>query len=268
MENEELETRTLRRITRRILPFIMLLYVVSFLDRVNIGFAAITMNYDIGISTKMFGAGAAVFFIGYAGFEVPSNLIMEKVGARLWITRVMLTWGVVSGATAFVHGPTSFLVARFLLGLAEAGFFPGIILYLSLWFPATRRASIGSIFMLAPPVASIVGSPISAFLLGLRGAGSLQGWQWLFLVEALPAVLLGIACLFVLTDEPSLASWLPHDERAWLVERGRRNGGRSAIREGIRRSSARSGTRGSCCSASSILGHPLASTWLGSGDPC
>ncbi len=218
VEAGDIGTRTLRRVTGRILPFVLLLYVVSFIDRVNVGFAAITMNRDLGMSAETFGIGAAVFFVGYAGFEIPSNLVLEKVGARLWIARVMLTWGVVSGGTALVGGPIGFLVARFLLGLAEAGFFPGIILYLSLWFPAARRASIGSVFMLAPPLAGIVGSPLSAWLLGLRDVAGLHGWQWLFLVEALPALLLGIACLFVLTDEPRLATWLAPEERDWLVE--------------------------------------------------
>lgn len=216
-EQQALEARTLRKVTLRILPFVMLLYLVSFLDRVNVGFAAITMNRDLGISAGMFGLGAAVFFIGYAGFEVPSNLVLHRVGARRWIARVMLTWGVVSGGTAFIRGPEGFLLARLLLGLAEAGFFPGIILYLSLWFPASRRARVGSWFMLAPPLASMLGAPLSIGLLKLGGVAGLQGWQWLFLVEALPAVVLGVACLFVLTDEPHCANWLAPDERAWLA---------------------------------------------------
>lgn len=216
-EQLALEARTLRKVTRRILPFVMLLYLVSFLDRVNVGFAAINMNRDLGISPGMFGLGAAVFFIGYAGCEVPSNLVLHRVGARRWIARVMLTWGVVSGATAFIRGPDGFLVARLLLGLAEAGFFPGIILYLSLWFPAGRRARVGSWFMLAPPLASMFGAPLSIWLLKLGGIAGLRGWQWLFLIEALPAVVLGIACLFVLTDEPQRANWLAPDERAWLT---------------------------------------------------
>lgn len=199
------------------------------------------MNRDLGIGAEMFGIGAAVFFVAYAGFEVPSNLILERVGARLWIARVMVTWGLVSSSTAFVTGPVGFLAARFLLGLAEAGFFPGIILYLSLWFPAARRASVGSVFMLAAPLAGVVGSPLSAWLLGLRGVGGLRGWQWLFLVEALPALLLGVACLFVLTDEPRLARWLAPDERDWLVrtmaaERlgADRAGGHASIRRALR----------------------------------
>ncbi len=216
-EQQALEARTLRKVTLRILPFLMLLYLVSFLDRVNVGFAAITMNKDLGISAGMFSLGAAVFFIGYAGFEIPSNLALHRVGARRWIARIMFTWGVVSGATAFIRGPDGFLIARLLLGLAEAGFFPGIILYLSLWFPASKRARVGSWFMLAPPLASMFGAPLSIWMLKLGGFAGLRGWQWLFLVEALPAILLGIACLLVLTDTPERATWLTEEERTWLA---------------------------------------------------
>jgi len=212
-----LEQRTLRRITWRIVPFIMLLYFIAFIDRVNIGFASLAMNHDIGLSPAAYGLGAGSFFLGYFVFEIPSNLILERVGARLWIARVMVTWGVISGAMAFVQGPTSFYVLRFLLGAAEAGFFPGIILYLSYWFPARHRAGVTALFMAAAPISTALGSPVSAALLEIHGALGLAGWQWMFLVEALPAVVLGVVTVFYMTDRPARARWLPEDERGWLV---------------------------------------------------
>ena len=213
----ELERRTLRKATIRIVPFVMLLYFVSFLDRVNIGFGALTMNRQLGLSPSVFGLGAGIFFLGYFLFEVPSNLILHRVGARIWIARVMVTWGLVSGATAFVAGPTSFYVLRFLLGVAEAGFFPGIILYLSLWFPARQRAGVTALFMAAAPLSTAIGSPISGALLGMHGLLGLAGWQWMFLIEAVPAVILGIVVFFYLTDRPDQAGWLEEPERSWLV---------------------------------------------------
>jgi ACS family tartrate transporter-like MFS transporter len=213
----DLQTRTMRRVSLRIVPFIMLLYFVSFIDRVNIGFAALTMNKDLGFSPAVFGFGAGIFFWGYFLFEVPSNVILDKVGARLWIARVMISWGLVSGAMAFVQGQTSFYVLRFLLGAAEAGFFPGIILYLSYWFPARQRASVTALFMAAAPLSTVLGSPVSSALLEMHGLLGLQGWQWLFLVEALPAILLGFAVLGFMTDRPEQAKWLADDERAWLA---------------------------------------------------
>ena len=213
----DLQTRTMRRVSLRIVPFIMLLYFVAFIDRVNIGFAALTMNKDLGFSASVFGFGAGIFFWGYFLFEVPSNVILEKVGARLWIARVMISWGLVSGAMAFVQGQTSFYILRFLLGAAEAGFFPGIILYLSYWFPAQRRAAVTALFMAAAPLSTVIGSPISSALLEMHGLLGLQGWQWLFLIEALPAILLGFAVLVFMTDRPEQARWLADDERAWLT---------------------------------------------------
>jgi MFS transporter, ACS family, tartrate transporter len=210
--------RALRRITWRIVPFIMLLYFIAFIDRVNIGFAALTMNKDIGLSASAYGFGAGIFFLGYFLFEVPSNLVLEKVGARLWIARVMITWGLISAGMAFVRGPTSFYALRFLLGAAEAGFFPGIILYLSYWFPTGRRASVTALFMAAAPVSTALGSPVSAALLEMNGVLAMKGWQWLFVLEAIPAVVLGVVVLFHMTDRPALARWLPEDERAWLVQ--------------------------------------------------
>ena len=215
---DELQARTMRRVSLRIVPFIMLLYFVAFIDRVNVGFASLTMNKDLGFTASMFGFGAGIFFWGYFLFEVPSNIVLDKVGARIWIARVMITWGIVSAAMAFVQGATSFYVLRFLLGAAEAGFFPGIILYLSYWFPTRQRATATSLFMAAAPLSTILGSPLSSALLGMDGVLGMKGWQWLFLLEALPAVLLGFVVLAYMTDRPEQAKWLKDDERAWLVE--------------------------------------------------
>ncbi|WJR75086.1 MFS transporter [Bradyrhizobium sp. NP1] len=213
----ELQARVLRKISLRIVPFIMLLYFVAFIDRVNIGFAALTMNKDLGLSPAVFGFGAGIFFWGYFLFEVPSNIILHKIGARIWIARVMITWGVVSAAMAFVQGATSFYVLRFLLGAAEAGFFPGIILYLSYWFPARQRAAVTALFMAAAPLSTVLGSPVSGALLDMDGLLGFKGWQWLFVLEAVPAVLLGFVVLGFLTDRPEQAKWLDSDERDWLV---------------------------------------------------
>ena len=213
----ELERRTLRKISLRIVPFIMLLYFISYIDRVNIGFAALTMNKDLGFTSSVFGFGAGIFFLGYFLFEVPSNIILEKVGARLWIARVMITWGIISAVFAFIQGEISFYVLRFLLGVAEAGFFPGIILYLSYWFPARRRAQVVSFFMAAAPISTVLGSPLSSALLEMHGVLGLRGWQWMFLLEAIPAVILGFVVFFFLTDRPEKATWLASDERDWLV---------------------------------------------------
>ena len=213
----ELETRVLRKVTLRIVPFVMLLYFIAFIDRVNIGFAALTMNKDLGFSPTVFGVGAGIFFLGYFLFEVPSNLVLDKVGARIWIARVMITWGMISGAMAFVQGPNSFYALRFLLGAAEAGFFPGIILYLSYWFPARQRAAVTAIFMAAAPLSTVLGSPVSGALLEMHGLLGLSGWQWMFIIEAVPALILGVMVLFYMTDRPEKAKWLRDDERNWLV---------------------------------------------------
>lgn len=215
--SEDVEQRTLQRITWRIVPFIMILYFIAYIDRVNIGFASLTMNKDLGFSSAVFGFGAGIFFVGYFLFEVPSNIILEKVGARLWIARVMVTWGLISGGFAFIESEPSFYVMRFLLGAAEAGFFPGIILYLSYWFPARRRALVVSFFMAAAPISVVLGSPLSSALLEMDGIWGLRGWQWMFILEAIPAVLLGIMVLFYMTDRPEKAKWLGDDEREWLV---------------------------------------------------
>jgi ACS family tartrate transporter-like MFS transporter len=214
---QEIEKRTLRRIWWRIVPFIMLLYFIAYIDRVNIGFASLQMKGDLGFSASILGFGAGIFFWGYFIFEVPSNIILHKVGARIWITRVMLTWGIISGLMAFVQGTTSFYVMRFLLGAAEAGFFPGIILYLSYWFPARHRAGVTAFFMAAAPISTALGSPISAALLEMDGVMGMHGWQWMFVLEAIPAVILGFVVFFYMTDKPEKAKWLKDDERAWLV---------------------------------------------------
>jgi ACS family tartrate transporter-like MFS transporter len=207
---------TLTRVTRRIIPFAFLCYVIAYIDRVNIGFAAAELQADLGLSDTVYGLGAGLFFLGYCLFEIPSNLILDRVGARVWIARIMIGWGLVSMATMFVSGTASFYAARVLLGVAEAGFFPGMVLYLTYWIPAAERARTGALFMMAAPIAMIVGAPVSELLLTLDGRLGLQGWQWLFLVEGAPAVVLGVLCLRVLTDRPEGAAWLPPREREWL----------------------------------------------------
>ena len=213
------EEKVLAKVIKRLVPFLFVCYVISYLDRVNVGFAALQMNKDIGLSPAAFGIGAGLFFFGYFMAEIPSNLIMLKVGARLWIARIMITWGLVSAATAFVSGPVQFAIARFLLGLGEAGFVPGVFLYLTSWFPAAARARATSLFLLGIPIANIIGSPISGALLTLEGLGGLKGWQWLLLIEGLPATLLGLVCLLVLTDRPEQAKWLTGAEKDWLTAR-------------------------------------------------
>jgi ACS family tartrate transporter-like MFS transporter len=210
-------TRALRRIQWRLLPFLGLLYIVSFLDRVNISFAKLTMNADLGFDDSVYALGAGIFFLGYFLFEVPSNLILARVGARRWIARIMITWGLLSAGTAFVTGPTGFIWLRFALGVAEAGFFPGILLYLTYWFPAAERARVVGLFVAAIPVSGLIGSPISSELLGLEGWLGLHGWQWLLLVEGLPAILLGFVCLVLLPDGPQDVKWLMPEEREWLT---------------------------------------------------
>src|SRR5919202_61521 len=209
---------TLTKVTLRLIPFMFVLYIVAFLDRVNVGLSALQMNEDLGFSDTIYGIGAGIFFIGYFVFEVPSNLIMEKVGARIWIARIMLTWGVISSAMFLVQGLVSFYVLRFLLGVAEAGFFPGMILYLTYWFPARERARRAAFFMASVPIAGVIGSPFSGALLTLDGLAGLAGWQILFLAEGLPAVILGFVVLFYLPNGPNEARWLGPEERGWLQE--------------------------------------------------
>lgn len=209
--------QVIRQVGWRLVPFLTLLYFVNFIDRVNVGFAALTMNKAIGLSSLAFGWGAGIFFLGYFLFEVPSNLALHRFGARRWITRIMMSWGFVSAAMALVAGPASFVALRFLLGVTEAGFFPGIILYLTYWFPQTARARIVSAFMTAVPLSSVIGNPLSAFLLGFDGLGGIEGWRWLFIFEGVPAVLLGIAVWFYLPDRPTDARFLSKEARDWLT---------------------------------------------------
>jgi MFS transporter, ACS family, tartrate transporter len=211
-----IEQRTMRKVYLRLLPFVFACYFLCYLDRINVGFAALTMNKDLGLDPAIFGMAAGAFFWGYFLFEVPSNLILEKVGARIWIARIMVTWGILSGATAFCTGPWSFMSVRFLLGLAEAGLYPGMVLFFTYWFPDRHRARIVAGFTLALPVAVALGAPISTGLLELNGLFGLAGWKWLYLVEAVPTVVLGVAVLFYLTDRPAAAHWLAAEERTWL----------------------------------------------------
>ncbi len=203
----------------RLVPFLVLCYFVAYLDRVNVGFAALTMSKDLNLSQTAFGFGAGIFFIAYFIFEVPSNLFLEKFGARKWIARIMLSWGILSGSMAFITGEYSFYTVRVLLGFAEAGFFPGIIFFLTLWFPATERARIIGLFMAAIPLSSVIGAPISGLLLGLDGWMGLHGWQWMYILEAAPAVILSGVVYFYLTDKPADATWLGAEERGWLMGR-------------------------------------------------
>jgi D-galactonate transporter len=211
------EGATYRKVTWRILPFLTLCYVVAYLDRVNVGFAKLQMATDLHFSETVYGLGAGIFFLFYAAFEVPSNLILYKVGARKWIARIMITWGLISGAFMFVQSPMQFYVLRSLLGIAEAGFFPGVILYLTYWYPAERRSKIIATFMAAMPIAGILGGPISGWILdSFHGSAGLAGWRWLFLLEGLPAVVLGIVAMFWLDDGIRDARWLDSTEKALL----------------------------------------------------
>jgi MFS transporter, ACS family, tartrate transporter len=213
----DVESRTMRKVTRRFVPLLIVCFVISFLDRVNVGFAALTMSADLNFSSTVFGLGAGLFFIGYFFFEVPSNIALERVGARLWIARIMVTWGILSGLTAFITGPWSYYVIRILLGAAEAGFFPGVILFLTYWVPQRYRGQVVGAFMAAMPFASVFGSPLSGWLLGLDGVFGLKGWQLMFIAEAVPSLVLAVAVLIVLRDSPEKAEWLAEDELAWLT---------------------------------------------------
>jgi MFS transporter, ACS family, tartrate transporter len=194
----------------------MLLYFVAFLDRANVGFAAMDMNRDLNISKTLYGFGSGAFFLGYFFFELPSNLLLHRFGARKWIARIMISWGIVSAATAFVVGPQSYIAVRILLGIAEAGFFPGMILFLTYWFPTTVRSRMTALFVAAIPISGIIGAPVSGFLLELNGVGGMVGWQWMFIVEAIPALLLGLIVPFYLTDRPAEARWLQPEQAKWL----------------------------------------------------
>jgi len=214
--NDELRRKVVGKVTRRISPFIFLCYVIAYLDRVNLGMAE-GLQGHLKLTNTEFGLGGGLFFLGYFLFEVPSNLILHRVGARIWIARIMIVWGIVASAMIFVKGKWDFYGMRVLLGLGEAGFFPGIVLYLTYWVPARERARMGALFMVAAPIAVFVGSVLSGALLGLDGKLGLRGWQWLFLVEGFPAVILGLLALKVLTSRPEEATWLTVEEKQWLA---------------------------------------------------
>lgn len=211
------ESALIRRITRKLIPFLVLLYLVAYIDRSAVGFAKLHMGADVGIGDAAYGLGAGLFFIGYFLFEVPSNLLLERFGARRWFARILITWGAITMGMAFVQGPTSFYVMRFLLGVAEAGFFPGVLYYLTQWFPVRHRGKIMGLFILSQPIAMLVTGPLSGMLLQLDGALGLHGWQWLFLCIGAPAVLLAWPTLTRLPDGPQQVAWLNAEEKRWLA---------------------------------------------------
>ena len=243
-----LEYRTIRRISWRLVPLLMLCYFAAYLDRVNVSFAALQMNQDLHLNGAAYGFGAGLFFATYCLFEVPSNLLLYRFGARRWIARIMFTWGLCAGAMALIHTQTSFYVMRLLLGAAEAGFYPGVLYFLTLWFPAAHRGRILGLFLAAIPISGIIGSPLSGFLLSLDGLAGLRGWRWLYLVEALPAIALAPAVLKLLPNGPAAAAWLPAEERDWLV--GQLDAERRQV-EGARAYSARE-----------TLGNPRVLAWV------
>ena len=214
-----MEAKVVAQLTWRLVPFLFLLYIVAYLDRINVGFAALQMQQDLGLSDVVYGLGAGIFFAGYFLFQVPSNLVLQRVGARRWIATLMVMWGFISAAMALAQGPRSFYALRFLLGSAEAGFFPGVILYLKTWFPAGARARTVARFMTAAPLSGVIGGPVSGALLGFHPKVGLAGWQWMFLLEGVPAVLLGAAASFYLIDRPEDAKWLEPEERGWLRQK-------------------------------------------------
>lgn len=229
---DRLEHAVVSRLMWRLMPFLFLLYIVAYLDRINVSFAVLQMRDQLGLSDRVYGRAAGMFFAGYFFFQLPSNLVLEKFGVRRWISGLMVTWGVISCLMIFIRGPVSFYGMRFLLGAAEAGFFPGMILYMKRWFPANARARAVAWFMMANPIAGIVGSPVSGALLGISGKG-LSGWQWMFLMEGTPAILLGVIVYWALADSPSDASWLKGEERSWLLERlAREQRAEAAVQKG------------------------------------
>jgi len=226
-----LQKATMRKVYMRLLPLTMLMYFFAYIDRINVSFAALTMNKDIGLDAKIYGYSSTAFYIGYVLFEVPSNLAMEKVGARIWLARIMITWGLASAATSAVIGPSSFLLVRFFLGAGEAGLFPGVLLLFTYWFPDSYRARIIGFFTLALPVSVALGAPISTGILqGMDGIMGLKGWQWIYVAEAIPTVIIGLFVLAAMTDGPATAKWLTEPERAWLT--AKLAGERSAVEAG------------------------------------
>lgn len=212
-----LEEQTIKRISKRIIPFLIILFVMAFLDRTNIGFAALHMNDAIGITQTIFGLGAGIFFLGYFIAEVPSNILLHRFGARIWIARIMITWGIIAALMGLIQNGTQFIVLRFLLGIAEAGFFPGVIFYLTLWFPARYRARVFATFYLGLPIAQIVGAPISVGLMQWGDTIGYEGWRMMYVLEGIPSIILGIICLKYLTNTPKEAQWLTADQRQWLM---------------------------------------------------
>lgn len=240
VSEEAVERYVTRRVSWRLLPFLFLLYLIASIDRSNVAFAALQMNHDLGFSSSVYGFGAGIFFVGYCLLEIPSNLILARVGARRWISRIMVSWGIIACAMMLIRGRLSFYMLRFLLGAAEAGFFPGMIYYLNQWFPARERARAVSRFMMAIPVAGVLGGVLAGGLLGLNGRLGLAGWQWLFVIEGLPAVALGVAVWFVLPNGPRDASWLAEHERTILLTKleGERaaveiNHGQKSVRQAL-----------------------------------
>ncbi|MGG0026873.1 MFS transporter [Bacillus safensis subsp. osmophilus] len=225
MKNSQLnfEKKTIRKVTRRIIPLLFLLYIISYLDRANVGYAALEMNEALGLTSKMFGLVTGIFFIGYFLFEVPSNILMQKFGARVWITRILFTWGIISMATGFAQNATQLYIIRFLLGIAEAGLFPGIILYLTYWFRAKERASTIAMFMTAIAVSYIIGAPVSTLIIDHIHWMNVPGWRWMFILEGAPAVILGFVTYFYLTDRPEQAKWLTAEEKNWLMSELRKD---------------------------------------------
>jgi MFS family permease len=224
----------MRRVGARLIPFLLLCYFVAFLDRINVSFAALQMNRDLGLNQAVYGFGAGLFFLTYCAFELPSNLLLYRFGATRWLARIMFTWGLFAAGMAFIVGPTSFYVMRLLLGAAEAGFFPGVLFFLTLWFPAARRGRVIGLFLSGVAISGLIGSPLSGLLLSLDGLAGLRGWQWLFLLEGAPAIILAPLCLLYLQDGPHLARWLPAPEKAWLTATldAERRAGPAAARAG------------------------------------
>jgi ACS family tartrate transporter-like MFS transporter len=219
------EDQIFKRMARRLLPFVMLLYVVNYIDRVNVGFAALTMNKDLGLSPAAYGFGASIFFVGYLIFQVPANLILEKIGARRWMFLILAVWGLLSASNAFMQGEYSYYTLRFLLGVSEAGFFPGMLLYMTYWFPQSWRSRFVGVFMAAIPLANIIGGPLSTSILSMDGIAGLHGWQWMFILEGLPASLLAFVALKFLSDRPANAKWLTDEEKRLVIQRLKKDEG-------------------------------------------
>lgn len=216
----DIHVRTMRKVSRRLIPFMIIMFLINFLDRVNIGFAALEMNKDLGLSPSTYGFAAGILFVGYVAFEIPSNLILQRVGARVWLARIMITWGILATLMAFVFNETSLFSLRALIGVAEAGFFPGLVFYMMRWFPAEERAKAITVFMLGNPISVIIGAPLSTAVLHFaKHLGGLAGWQWLFIIEGVPAIIVGVMTLFWLTERPQEATWLEAEERQWLVDK-------------------------------------------------